>query len=53
MKQLSFLMLLIIGGSIVGFGQTVPNKDWVKTYSSTDSLYNFPTAVDGYNGLGC
>ena len=46
MKNITILISFLLGITVTGISQTIPNKDWVKNYSSTDSLYNFPTAID-------
>jgi len=46
MKKFILVFTFLLGLLNIGTGQTVPNKDWVKSYSSTDSLYDFPTAID-------
>jgi hypothetical protein len=46
MKKNLLLIIFMVCPFISFYCQTVPNRDWVKNFSSVDSLYNAPTAID-------
>ena len=47
MKKILLILSSFLGFCLFSNGQTAPTPTWVKMYTGPDSLYNFPTAVDG------
>jgi hypothetical protein len=47
MKKTNFIftITLLLFATVLG-AQTIPNKSWIRNYSSVDSLFNAPTEID-------